>query len=196
MKAAAMTIEGTPVTDMADETSPVQRCYEACCESFHRYFVVRTRDDHLVDDLMQQLWLRARLGEPNLRGGNPEPWLWSIARNLLREAARRTGRRALEGPRVNADLAYQLAEQFDTVDLPDAALQRQETKDQLLLGLTALRDEPQSLLVNFYFAGRSLADLAALHDTTPRAIEGRLYRARAALRDQLIRQGEGEDHVI
>src|SRR5690606_6620715 len=69
---------------------------ERSLRAFHRYFAVRTAgDDHAVDDLMQQLWLKARLGGDGLRhaGQRAEAWLWAVARNLLREHWRTHARR-------------------------------------------------------------------------------------------------------
>jgi DNA-directed RNA polymerase specialized sigma24 family protein len=86
------------VSETGDPAAVVQRTFERCGQAFCRYFAVRTRGDaHLVDDLMQQLWLRARLGADELRQANPEPWLWRIAQNLLREHRRRHANRTAGG---------------------------------------------------------------------------------------------------
>ena len=57
--------------------------------------------------------------------------------------------------------------------------------DQLLLAITELTSEEQELIVGHYFHGRSHDELAAECGLSPRAIEGRLYRARRALREKL-----------
>lgn len=163
----------------------VQRCFERCADAFCRYFTVRAGGADRADDLMQQLWLRARLAARDLRTDNPEPWLWRIAQNLLREAGRRRGRDALAGAVADPRLAAQIAAQMDEADLPDELLTRREARDQLLLALTSLPAELQELIIAFYFDGRSQADLARLHKMSERAVEGRLYRARLALRDRL-----------
>jgi RNA polymerase sigma factor (sigma-70 family) len=169
-----------------DRVAEVGACFERIAHALFRYFAVRVGDADLVDDLMQQLWLRARLSAEAVRGADPEPWLWQIARNLLRETYRRRDReRARGGAVADAELARQLAEQLDTTDLPETVLAQREVRDQLLLALTALPSEPQELLIAFYFDGRSHADLARCHQVSERAIEGRMYRARLALREQL-----------
>ncbi len=65
------------------------------------------------------------------------------------------------------------------------ALARKEVQDQLLLALTGLSGDAQELLIGSYFEGRSHAELASMLNVSERAIEGRLYRARVALRDKL-----------
>jgi RNA polymerase sigma factor (sigma-70 family) len=164
----------------------VQRTFERCSPALCRYFAVRTRqDEHLVDDLMQQLWLRAFVHAAEVREPNPEPWLWRIAQNLLREHRRKQVPHSLDGPAADPALARALAEQFDTENLPDEVLARQEVQDQLLLALTELPSAEQELLVGFYFEGRSQAELGEKLSISERAVEGRLYRARLALRDRL-----------
>ena len=172
----------------------VQETFERCGQALCRYFTVRVRgDSHLVDDLMQQLWLQARLHCGALRHDAAEPWLWRIAQNLLRAHWRRQGRTS--GDRIQADpaLARSLGVRFDTEDLPADTLARQEVRDQLLLALTELSASTQELLIGCYFEDRSQADMAITLGITERAVEGRLYRARLALRDKLAHLGIAEE---
>ena len=173
---------------MGDQTvaAVIERTIERCCQSFFRYFTVRTDGNmHLVDDLMQQLWLQARLRRDDFRGDNPEPWLWRIAQNLLREHWRKQERSPVSRLQADPKLARSLAVRFDAEDLPEEVLVRQETRNQLLLALTDLPNDAQELLIGFYFNNRSYVDLASSLDISERAVEGRLYRARLALRDKL-----------
>ena len=170
--------------DASQHVAAVEQAFERCGQAFCRYFTVRAGGDtHLVDDLMQQLWLRGRLRAHELRGSNAEPWLWRIAQNLLREHYRRSGRQ--NGPLVDRDLARSLARRFDEEELPLDVLARREVHDQLLLALTELPADEQTLLIGFYFEGRPQRELAATLGIGERAVEGRLYRARLALRDKL-----------
>lgn len=164
----------------------IEATFTRCCQAFFRFFMVRCRgDEHLVDDLMQQLWLRARLCRDDLRTDRAEPWLWRIAQNLLREHWRRTGKSPYERIKVDPALARELAERFDTEELPAEQLSRREIQDQLMLSLTTLSSEEQELLIGFYFDGRPHVELAEMLGITERAVEGRLYRARLALRRKL-----------
>jgi len=182
------------MSDSTENVTSIQSTFDRCGQAFCRYFTVRTGGDtHLVDDLMQRLWLRARLKCAGLRQDNPEPWLWRIAQNLLRQHWRDSGRSASERVKAAPELARTLARRFDAEDLPAETLARKEVQEQLLLALTALPGEAQELIVGFYFEGRSHAELAAMLGLGERAVEGRLYRARAALRDKLAHLEGQED---
>ncbi len=164
----------------------IQHAWDRCCQSFCRYFTVRTTGDvHLVDDLMQQLWLRATIKSADLRRGEPEPWLWRIAQNLLREHRRNHSSRLEQRAVADPGLAKDLAKRFDSEDMPPELLARWEVRDQLLLALTSLPGEDQELLIGHYFEGLSHAELALSRNISARAVEGRLYRSRQSLKDRL-----------
>ncbi len=164
----------------------VECVLERCARAFCRYFAIRTGDDeHVVDDLMQQLWLQARRKAHSVRQPNAEAWLWRVAQNLLRAHWRSRAQRPQQVPLADPQLAAELARRFDTEELPAEVLARNEVRDQLLLALTALPSAEQELLLDHYFHGRSHAALAEAHGISERAVEGRLYRARKLLREKL-----------
>ena len=166
----------------AEPADVFDRCSRAIC----RYFSVRTGgDEHLVDDLMQQLWLQARRKAHSVRQANAEAWLWRVAQNLLRAHWRSRGQRPRQVPLADPRLAAELARRFDTEELPGEVLARKEVRDQLLLALTALPSAEQELLLGHYFHELSHAALAETHGISERAVEGRLYRARKLLREKL-----------
>ena len=186
--------QSASMADPTNRVTRVQRAFERCGDALCRYFTVRTSGDpHLVDDLMQQLWLQARLSCDDLREDDPEPWLWRIAQNLIRAHWRE--QRRVPANRITANLvpARSLATRFDTEDLPPEILTRREVREQLLLALTELAVEAQELLIGCYFEGRSHAELASALGISERAVEGRLYRARLALRDKLANLDMQED---
>ncbi len=160
--------------------------FERCAESLYRFIAVRVGgDSHLASDLMQQLWLHWRRGR-QISGEQAEFWLRSIARNLVRTHWRTQARRGQHPwPRHDAQLAAELAARVAAEPLAADLLEQAEVREQLLLAITALPHEHQSLIVEHYFDGRSHEQMAADRGLTPRAIEGRLYRARSALREAL-----------
>lgn len=162
---------------------PVEAVLERDAASFHRYFAVRFRSAGAVDDLMQQMWIKAHTQGHGVSRRNAEAWLWAVARNLLRGCARDQRRHE----RVWADraLAADLAQRFDRERLPAEFLERQEIRTQVLLALTALPAADQELLVGKYFEGQTSLELAERFECSTRGLEGRLYRARLALRDSL-----------
>lgn len=162
-----------------------ERAYDACAPSLYRFFVVRTGDSHLADDLMQQLWLQGRNGAENVPPANLEYWLRAIARNLLRTHWRVKARRPVAIAVPDPDVAADLSERLVNEEIPAADLENKEIRDQLLLAITDLSSQEQELIVGCYFENLSHAALAARLGISERAIEGRLYRARQALRQRL-----------
>jgi RNA polymerase sigma factor (sigma-70 family) len=164
----------------------VEQLFDRYAPVFWRFFTVRTgSDQHAADDLMQQLWLQARLKGGSIRAAKAEAWLWQVARNLLRFYWRTRAAAPADLPEVDSVLAGRLARQLDREPLPDELLNRREVRDQLVLALTELAAEHQLVLIGYYFDGKSESALAHEFALSPRAIEGRLYRARRALRDKL-----------
>jgi len=162
-----------------------ERGFDACSTALYRFFVVRTGDSHLADDLMQQLWLHMKRGAAGVPPDRIEFWLRAVARNLLRThwrvRARRPGQAAIADPRLAAELAERLA----SAEIPPTELETREVREQLLLAITELTADEQDLIVGCYFEGLPHARLAERLGVSERAIEGRLYRARQALRMRL-----------
>ena len=101
------------------------------------------------------------------------PWLMGIARNVAREAARRPKSVSLEDPdRIPAD-----GEGQDT--------QKDRDCHRLLAAIQRLPPVERALIAAFYFENTSTTRVARLFSLTPRAVEGRLRRARERLRGWL-----------
>lgn len=176
---------GGRVYDSA-ESEPLERSFVRCADGLYRFLAVRTGGDSaLADDLIQQVWLKAQASRRHVPAGEVEFWLRGIARNLVRSHWRAHRRGLLHLPLADPRLAADLAQRLETQDLPDDALQQREVCDQLLLAITELPAADQQLIVAHYFEGRTHAELAEGLGCGERAIEGRLYRARQALRRTL-----------
>ena len=174
-----------PAQDLAE-------VFDRCARGLYRYLVVRLgHDTHLADDMMQQVWLQARTATTDVPAEALEFYLRRIATNLVRAHWRREGRRRAHVPVANPAVAAELAEQLVTRRLPADMLEQREVSDQLLLAITALSDADQTLIIGHYFQGLSHASLARMLGVTERAVEGRMYRARQALRDTL----RGHDEI-
>jgi len=168
-----------------DDATVMDAAFDRCSRSLYRYIAVRVGDGHLADDLMQQLWLQARNSGAAIPEDELEFWLRGVARNLVRTHWRRQARRPANVPLPDPALAADLADRLVSAELPPETLQRTEVRSQLLLAITALTSEEQEFIVEHYFHERSHAQLAADFGLSRRAVEGRLYRARRALREKL-----------
>jgi len=173
------------VSPTSDGCADLQRAFARYGRSLYRYFAVRTGDGHQAEDLMQQLWMQAQRNSTNVPADTIEYWLKAVARNLVRQHWRKRATIPLHLPIADPALAAELADRIATEDLPEECLQRREIRDQLLLAITELGSAEQELIAAYYFQDESQADLARQLSVSERAVEGRLYRARQALRQKL-----------
>jgi RNA polymerase sigma-70 factor (ECF subfamily) len=171
----------------AESIEPLSDALQKNAQGLWRFLLVRVgRDENLAEELMQELCLQAartytKAGEAK----HIDAWLFGVARNVLRRHWRTITRRRRNLPEVRADVGVELANLFDAEPLPSAYIERREVREQVLLAVSSLATEDQNLILLHYFDGRSQADIASDLGVSPRAVEGRLYRARVALRERL-----------
>lgn len=150
-----------------------------------RFFVLRC-DAETAEELMQETCYQATRSLPDgLDGEELDRWLFGVARNVLRRHWRTLRRRGRNLPPEPGDPEISLAGQMDAGPLPADLAESRETRRAVLEALSSLPAAQQDLLLDCYARGLSQQDLAEKHRTSVRAIEGRLYRARAFLREQL-----------
>jgi RNA polymerase sigma-70 factor (ECF subfamily) len=135
-------------------------------------------DASLAEDLVQDTWTRAIADWPR-RGIPAEPlaWLIRVARNTLISHVRRM-RPELVEPSV-LDL-IEGTPSSSAADDPNAAA-------VINWGLAGLRRAHAELLEDFYFADKSMRDIARERSLSERAVEGRLRRAREKLKEKIER---------
>lgn len=182
----------------------IERVYDRCGDSLYRFFMVRTSGDtHLSKDLMQQLFLAALKTGRRVPEAELEYWLWTVARRLLATHWRRmkvragpagggsggdagagwSGTRTLE----DAERARDLDARLTTTHLSPGALDDAEARRVLMLAITDLPSDDQTIIFAHYFEGAPQGLIAQRLGISARAVEGRLYRARALLRSKLQR---------
>ena len=150
------------------------RQYRAQVRPLYSYVSRRTGGDRsLTEDVVQETWLRAlrdwrRKGLPR----EPAAWLSKVASNLLASHYRRLK------PQASLDIEA----------LPDdqgTCSQSPETAAALHLALRKLRPKQARLIEAFHFDGKALAEIAGDLGISERAAEGRVRRAREALKTAL-----------
>ena len=150
------------------------RQYRALIRPLYSYVSRRAGGDRsLAEDVVQEAWLRAlrdwrRKGLPR----EPAAWLSTVARNLLASYYRRLK------PQSSVDV----------VELPDDSENSSptpETAAMLYLALRNLRPKQARLIEAFHFDGKALAEIAGDLGISERAAEGRVRRAREALKAEL-----------
>lgn len=144
------------------------------------------RRAEIAEEVVQEVFTRAltHMDRFDPARGDFGQWLGGISRNAIRDLARKSrapGAAAAGDPTPVLD---GLSGREDPVR--DAS--RRDGEDALHRALSALPGKYRDLLRWKYLDGLSVRDIARRQETTEKAVEGMLGRARAALRDGL---GEG-----
>lgn len=196
MDGAALQISGevTPCDTVAEavdrsavfggEDARLRRAFDRCGDELFRFIVLRVRGDrHTAEDLLQQSCYEAARKRRIPDGDDAaQAWLFGIAKNLIRKHFRRLRREQLF-QKGNAAVAKPSEAKSESIEPGTHALR--DLAPSILTAIAALTPADQELLFGSYFEGRSHEQLAAAIGISVRAIEGRLYRARAALREVL-----------
>ncbi len=157
--------------------------YRDTINSLYRFVSRRAgRSRQLAEDITQETYLRAVVQwQKGRRPENALAWLQTVSRNLLLNHYRRKSPQSLEASDVECVL------ESEPVDNPDAAA-------LVYWGLARVSRRARRVLEAFYIDGDSMRTIAADLGVSERAVEGRLRRARQALRNQLtpIMHSHGE----
>jgi RNA polymerase sigma factor (sigma-70 family) len=143
-------------------TTSIETLFRAHWGLVSGYLQRRTGDRALAEDLAQETFLRATRAFLGWRGGRPEAWLLTIARNVLIDHVR-TGK-----PTVQID--EELVAGNPGADPASNAAVRD-----------ALRRIPETqarLLTLIHVDGFTHAEVAAMAGSTPAAIKTAVWRAR------------------
>ena len=153
--------------------------YRETVEPLYRFIARRVGPRRsLCEDIVQETYARAV--EHWMADGLPEKplaWLHVVARNILRDAFRRT-----TPPRVPLDGVAHLLVEPEAGDPTDAA-------PLVQWALARLRADRARLLELFHVEGMSVREIARHLDRTEKSVERRLARARDGLRRVLRRAG-------
>jgi len=156
------------------------------------YFYRATSSAHDAEDLLGELMLRLlrRLGDYDERG-RFEPWLFSIAANLVRDRIRRARTRPAPASLEADEGRGSLSETLGGADPPpDAGLARAEDRAALRAALATLDEESRQMVLLRHFAEMSFKDIADMFECPLGTALAKVHRALKALR----RAMEEADH--
>ena len=137
-----------------------------------RFLLRVTGDRDLAKDLTQEVFLRVvRAASDYLDTGHALAWLFTIARNVVRDRHRELARRVTVVPLEHAAHVGASEPAVSTLELDRALATLQEADREVFL----LRDT----------VGLSYQEIADLTSTSVAAVRSRLHRARRALADAL-----------
>jgi RNA polymerase sigma-70 factor (ECF subfamily) len=139
-------------------------------------------------DLAQETFVRVYRARESFRSNSKfTTWLYTIAANLARNHFRWRARH----PNVSLEASLGTTEESLGSTLPsnepvpsDQALAA-ERAAAVRAAVNRLPDDLRDAIVLCEWEEHSLAEAAAILDTTPKAVESRLYRARKSLRKEL-----------
>jgi len=146
------------------------------------YYVTKLlRDDDRALDVLQEIWFRAfrsirRLEDPR----RLRPWLYRIAHGLVVD-------------RIRHDVSQAQAERERAV-APDAAVEESfaaEDAAAIHHALDALDAKHREVLILHFLEDLPLADIAAVVGCPAGTIKSRVFYAKQALRETLVRGGYG-----
>ena len=141
-----------------------------------------------ANDLAQETFARVFRARESFRpDARFSTWLFTIAANLARNQIRWRGRH----PNVSLDTESDATDQPLSSTLPatgasptEAALAA-ERAAAVRAAVLRLPEDLREAIVLCEWEEKSMAEAAAILETTPKAVESRLYRARQALREKL-----------
>ena len=147
----------------------LRKIYRDTVDELYGYISRRTgADRELSEDVVQEAYIRA-LDNWSAQGVPEQPvaWLKTVARNLLLSHYRKSRPRAVADPQDMSEV------EFSTDPATAAAVHQ---------ALGVLKTEQACLIESFHFEGKAVKEIAAEMEISERAVEGRLRRAREALR--------------
>lgn len=141
-----------------------------------------------ANDLAQEAFVRVFRAKARYRPSQRfSAWLYTIAANLARNQIRWRVRH----PNISLDAETAEPGRNLATTLPDGSpspIERAESAERALAVRRAVQELPVDLreaLVLCEWEDLSLAEAAAILETSPKAVESRLYRARKLLREEL-----------
>ncbi len=146
------------------------------------FYRVGRRPD-VAEEVTQEVFARAltHMDRYDPTRGDFGQWLGGISRNAIRDLARKA---RAPGAALGADPTPVLAGLTGGRD-PAAEAAERDGQDALMRALSALPERYRDLLRWKYLEEQSVRDIAQRKQTTEKAVEGMLGRARLALREGL-----------
>ncbi|HMN34179.1 MAG TPA: RNA polymerase sigma factor [Chiayiivirga sp.] len=176
--------EHLPAAQAGDSTA-YGRIVTGCQNGITAIALAITRDVPASEDIAQEAFLSAWTHLPRLRNRSSFlPWLRQITRNLSHDHLRRRRNER----RIDGDLDDILAVVADPApDVPDSLARQQEEAIAADL-IDELPEETREILLIYYREGQSSRQVAELLGMQDAAVRKRLSRARASLREDMLKR--------
>jgi RNA polymerase sigma-70 factor (ECF subfamily) len=171
------------------DAEAVRLLAEAALQPLYAFCLYRVAGDtHRCEEVVQETLIRAIRAleryDPARCGANIFPWITGLARNEISRVLSRDRRSiSLDAlwTRIDREL-LPLYHRLEMEPLEDEVLQREETRQLVDMTMSQLPPRYREALEAKYVRGVSVRDLAALWQSTEKAVESQLSRARKAFR--------------
>ena len=188
------TMNGAAVTERLDDAELVSRILAGETSLFES--VVRQHQDSVygiacrflgrgaeAEDAAQEVFLKAYRGLAGFKGNAAlSTWLYRIAFNLCTDALRRRG-----SPSRRTEALDERAEILDFRPSPEAAAVSAEEREAVMRAVNGLEEPYREAILLRYYQGMPVEGIASALGIPFKTAETRLYRARKALRESLVR---------
>ncbi len=143
------------------------------------------RDPHRVEDLAQEVFLRAYRGLPHFqRRSQIKTWLYRIIYNVVVDDYRKWKSRPPEVPLDEEQLVRTVA---DTGPSVWQMIERKELREQIRTGLKELDPRYRMILTLFYLEEKRYKEIAQIMDMPLGTVKTYMHRGRSRLRTILLR---------
>lgn len=149
------------------------------------FFVRRLRDHAEAEDLTQDVLLRLSAHQADINADQPDPYVFQMAANLLRDRARKQAVRARYG--AGQGVEQDDAEQNEERD-PARVLQARQSLAAVLGALKELPERTRSIFILYRLERLKQREIADMYGITNRAVEKQVVKASLHLKARL-----GED---
>ena len=158
-----------------DPDAAIRQLYSHYAKALHGYVDQFCPDRASADDIVQETFIRAWRHLPQLSADDRpvRPWLFRVARNLLIDANRAARARPMSAPEPSAEIGT------------DSGLDEVLDRQLLSAALQHLSPAHQSVLVETFYRGGTLATVARELGIPHGTARSRLHYALDAMRKQL-----------
>jgi RNA polymerase sigma-70 factor, ECF subfamily len=156
-------------------------------ERLYHYLIRLVRDESEAADLAQETFVRVYQNRTRFKAdGKFSTWLYAIATNLARDHFRKLARRPQVSLQAEDESGTSLSHTLAAVEAgPHESLEAAERAEAVREAVAALPEELRLPLILAEYEEQSHAEIAAVLECSPKAVEMRLYRARQQLRTRL-----------
>jgi len=158
------------------------------------YRMVNQREE--ACDLTQEIFIKVARAIRSFKGRSRfSTWLQALAINTCRSRRQRLRRIgffeavSLDAVPDGADSPSHRHEPVDAGDRPETALERHETQEIVGRAIATLAEEFREVIVMRDIQGLSYEEIAQATGCQAGTVKSRLWRARAKVRDELLREG-------